>query len=137
MSKIVRNEITIIVLTTFVLLTSCAMIGESELDDVRLNVNNDGRIIINLEEGQRLVITLGANPTTGYIWEVVELNETILVKTYEEFQPESDMDGAPGEMNFGFQAVSPGQTMLKFVHHRPWEVDVEPLSIFSLNVIIR
>ncbi len=100
----------------------------------------DGQV--ELEQGQILVVTLESNPTTGYRWEVVETQESILEQMGEaEFKPSETggppMVGAGGWEIFRFKAISVGQMTLQLVYHRPWEEGVEPLKTFSLQVVVR
>ena len=93
---------------------------------------------IKLNKGQMLVITLEANPTTGYTWEVVESNMSVIRQVGEiEFQPESSLIGAGGVQTLRFETMNVGQTPLKLIYHRPWEKDVKPLKTFSLQVIVK
>jgi len=102
-----------------------------------LGAEDDGREI-ELGRGESLAITLASNPTTGYRWEVIEVEERVLPPVGEsEFRPESDGIGAPGVEIFRFKAMDAGQTTLNLVYHRPWEEDVAPLNTFSLQVIVR
>ena len=108
-----------------------------------INVNeqdNDGQI--ELEQGQVLVVTLQSNPTTGYSWEVSENQEKILQQMGDsEFISQDTGDapivGAGGWEIFRFKAVSAGQVTLKLIYRRPWEEDVEPVTKFSLNVVVK
>jgi inhibitor of cysteine peptidase len=105
--------------------------------EVKLTAADNGRRV-ELKKGQALVITLEANPTTGYTWEVAEIGERILRQVGEtEFKPESKAVGAPGVQILRFKALKSGQTTLKLVYHRPWEKGVEPLQVFSIQVIVR
>ncbi|MBA7685524.1 hypothetical protein ES703_93949 [subsurface metagenome] len=96
---------------------------------------------VELEQGRILVITLESNPSTGYRWEQVESQETILEQIGEaEFKP-SDTGGPPlvgagGWEIFRFKAISAGQMTLQLVYHRPWEEGVEPINTFSIEVIV-
>lgn len=102
-----------------------------------LEAKDNGRQI-ELEIGQTLAISLEGNPSTGYTWEMVESEDSILRQVGEiEFEAESDLVGAPGTQTLRFQAVESGQTELKLVYHRPWETDVEPLETFTLQVTVR
>lgn len=102
--------------------------------EVRLSTEDDGRQV-ELKEGQLLVITLEANPSTGYIWEVEGLDEKVLRQSGEiEFQQESNLLGAPATQIMRFQGAGEGQTALKLVYRRPWEKDVAPAKTFSLQV---
>lgn len=109
--------------------------------EVKVDANANGSQV-ELKKGQTLVITLESNPSTGYSWEVVELDESILRQMGEpEFKVSDPRQppppGAGGWETWRFQAVKAGQTALKLVYHRPWEEDVEPLETFSLQVVVR
>lgn len=112
--------------------------GCSPPKEVKLGTEDNGRQI-ELRRGQTLVITLEANPTTGYTWEVREPSEERILRQAgeAEFQPQSELMGAPGVQILRFEAVSAGQTTLNLVYHRPWEEGVEPLETFSLQVVVR
>ena len=95
---------------------------------------------IELKKGQLLVITLEANPTTGYTWEVAEpLDERAIRQVGEiEFVPESDLIGAGGVQIIRSEGVGADQTTIKLVYHRPWETEVElTLGTFSVQVVVR
>jgi inhibitor of cysteine peptidase len=93
---------------------------------------------IELQQGQTLEICLEGNPSTGYTWEMVESEGSILRQVGEiEFKAASDLAGAPGTQTLRFEAVESGQMELKLVYHRPWEKDVEPLETFTVQVTVR
>ncbi len=126
-----------VVAVLLLVLISAAGCGSTAKAEVKLSATDDGRQI-ELRKGQPLVITLEGNPTTGYTWAAVELEEQILRQAGEvEFNPESDLIGAPGVQTLRFEAVAAGQTDLKLVYHRPWEEGVEPLKTFSVQVVVR
>lgn len=105
--------------------------------EVRLGAEDEGRQV-ELSEGQTLAVSLEGNPTTGYTWETEELDEDILKQMGEaEFEPQSDLIGAPGVLTLRFEAVGAGETTLNLVYHRSWEKDVEPLEAFSVSVVVR
>ena len=86
----------------------------------------------------QLVVVLEGNPTTGYMWEVEGVDESILQQIDDaDFLPDSDALGAGGKLVLHFRAMSMGQTTLRLVYHRPWEEDVEPLKTFTVNVAVR
>ncbi len=94
-----------------------------------------------LEEGEAFEIALAGNPTTGYVWEVTEIDEQIVQQTAEEYildpyEGEFPPLGLGGTYVFRFRAVGSGQTTLKLVYHRPWEKDVEPLKTYIVEIII-
>jgi inhibitor of cysteine peptidase len=115
-------------------------IPPDEREEVNID-ENDADSQVELEQGQILVVTLESNPSTGYSWEVVEIQESILEQMGEaEFKPsetgEPPLVGAGGWEIFRFKAISAGQTSLKLVYHRPWEEGVEPTKTFSIQVVV-
>lgn len=93
---------------------------------------------IEVAKGDRLEITLDANPTTGYIWEVGSGDENILeMEGGPDFKAESDAIGAGGAMTLRFRAVETGTTDLGLVYHRPWEEDQEPEETFTVTVTVK
>jgi inhibitor of cysteine peptidase len=93
---------------------------------------------IQLEKGQTLAISLEGNPSTGYTWEMVESEGSILRQVGEiEFKAESDLVGAPGTQTLRFETVEAGQMDLKLVYHRAWEEGVQPLETFTVQVTVR
>jgi predicted secreted protein len=100
--------------------------------------DNGGQV--ELEQGKLLVVTLESNSSTGYRWELIENNESILKQFGQvEYKPaetsEQPMVGAGGWEIFRFKAVSAGQMTLGLAYRRPWE-DVESLKTFSIQVIV-
>ena len=108
--------------------------------EVLVDVDNAGSQV-KLEQGQILVVTLESNPTTGFKWEQVVNQETVLEQVGEvEFKPietgEPPPAGAGGWEIFRFKAISPGQMTLKLIYHRTWEEGVEPADTFSIEVVV-
>ncbi len=61
-----------------------------DLPDIHVDEDDDGGQV-TLEQGQILVVTLESNPTTGYQWEVVENQDSILEQVGEaEFKPSAN-----------------------------------------------
>ena len=98
---------------------------------------------MELAKGQTLNVTLEANPSTGYSWEVAGLNNNILRQIGEpEYRQISNftgepMAGVPEMQIFQFEIINTGRTTLKFVYRRPWEKDVAPLNNFSIDLVVR
>jgi inhibitor of cysteine peptidase len=129
----VRRSVAIALLTVLVLAFGC---GSSK--EVKLDADDNGSQV-QLERGQILVITLESNPSTGYRWEVVESEESIVQQKGEAVFKSSDTRDSPppgtgGTETFRFEARSAGDVALKLVYHRSWEEGVEPLETFTLQV---
>jgi predicted secreted protein len=115
-----------------------ALVEEQELIEVIpptfLNAS-DNNTTINATAGEFLVVTLEGNPTTGYTWEVEELNEQVLQQVGDIVAvPEADRPGAGGVEIATFEVVGPGNATIKMVNHEPWLTDVEPVDTFTLDV---
>jgi len=93
--------------------------------EVHLTAADNGREI-ELKKGDILVITMKANPTTGYTWQVAESPDEQVMQQVDgiEFKPvseqASELGGAGGVQIIQFKIVNAGRTALKLVYHRPW-----------------
>jgi predicted secreted protein len=109
-------------------------------DKIILSMDDNGRQI-ELTNGQTFNVTLETNPSTGYTWEVVELNTNLLQKIGEtDSEPnitEKNMVGAPVMHTFQFEVINTGQTTLKIIYHRIWEKDVAPVNTFFIDLFAR
>jgi len=127
-------------LITFIivsLLCACGAEASSEQSARQLTESDSGRLI-ELHVGDKLEITLTANPTTGFQWEVGAVDTTTLRPIGEpKFEPSNNAVGSGGKVTLGFEALAIGQTELKLIYHRPFEKDVPPVQTFEVNVTIR
>ena len=109
---------------------------EFHTEGVKLTKDDAGKSV-EVPQGASLQITLAANPTTGYTWQVAAGDEGILKLVGEPaYQAESDLMGAPGMMTLTFTAAAAGTTDLKLVYARPWE-SVQPAETFEVHVTVK
>jgi len=101
-------------------------------------MSDNGRRV-TLHPASRLVIGLESNPTTGYTWEVMQLDPALLVmQGPAQFKAGSTgLVGAPGSQTLTFQALKTGTTSLTLLYHRPWETGVEPIHTFQIPITIQ
>jgi len=119
------------------LLYACSAEASSEKSTKPLTEADDGRLI-ELKIGGKLEIILPGNPTTGFQWEVSEINSAILEPIGEpKFEPSSNAVGSGGNVTLRFEAVGTGQTELKLIHHRPFEENVPPMQTFEVTITVR
>jgi inhibitor of cysteine peptidase len=107
------------------------------LSEIKLTLKDNARAI-ELKGAQVLVISLEANPSTGYSW-VEETSgkgdDRILEQVGEvKFQAKSKHLGAPALQIVRFAPVKEGRTTLRLEHRRPWDTKREPIGRFSLEV---
>ena len=119
------------------LLNACGAAGTSEQSTKRISEADNGRAI-ELRVGDKLEVTLPGNPTTGFQWEVSDVDSLILTPIGDpEFEPSSNAVGSGGSITFRFEAIGTGQTNLKLIHHRPFVGDVPPTQTYEVTVIVR
>jgi len=119
-------------------LASLLLVACSSKNDA-LGKDDSGREI-TLKVGEKFQVTLESNPTTGYQWDVDDVDESVLKQqgdsSYSAETSNPNIVGSGGEETFTFEAVGTGNTTLKLVYHRPWEEGVEPVEIFTLRVVV-
>jgi inhibitor of cysteine peptidase len=130
----------VVLLAGLLLVAGCGPAREADAaarGEITLGAQDNGSAV-ELAVGQALVIRLESNPTTGYSWQVAEIDGAVLKQVGEAaFEAQSDLLGAPGAETLRFEASGSGQATLKLVYHRPWEKDVEPLETFTVAVTVR
>ncbi|MEV0245725.1 protease inhibitor I42 family protein [Nocardia sp. NPDC050712] len=92
-----------------------------------------------LEAGQRLIVRLASNPSTGYSWQLAAALDQNVVRQIgdrEYVSEEPVMPGAPGTEQWTFTAVAAGVTQVRMDYARPWEQGVEPAQTFSLVLVV-
>jgi len=110
---------------------------EQSKSTIQLTEADAGRLF-ELRVGDTLEVTLLGNPTTGFQWEVSEINSAILEPIGEpKFEPSSNAVGSGGNVTLRFEAVGTGQTELKLIHHRPFEENVPPIQTFEVTITVR
>jgi inhibitor of cysteine peptidase len=92
---------------------------------------------VNAKQNQVLV-TLPANPTTGYQWALINYDKSLLKLTKSHFLPPTNkLIGAGGQMQFSFKLIKakshPSKTTLLFKYQRPWESKGGTLKTVIIN----
>ncbi len=116
------------------------MLGGCGPSQVNLDASADSTLK-QVARGQNLFITLESNPSTGYRWDVVELDASVLrqvnesvFKSYSTSNP--PLVGVGGTETFRFEPQVPGVTTLKMIYHRAWEMDVAPIKTYTIQVAV-
>lgn len=104
-----------------------------------LGADKDGQNV-TLAVGQGLIVTLDANPTTGYAWVVGSLDQNVVKQNgspeYEQDPNPDGMVGVGGKSVLNFVAAAPGATTLVLEYKRAWEQGVEPAKRFTVNLTV-
>ncbi len=90
---------------------------------------------IGVVMGDNFSISLEANPTTGYEWEV-EFDSNYLELANKEYIPDSDesLVGAGGHRIFNFLALKSGNTSIRFSYLRSWEGNAIKIQIYEIII---
>ncbi len=115
-------------------------IGCNKTGDMMLD-NNDSGSRIELSKGDEISITLESNPSTGYTWQVVEIDNQVIKQLGEpEFilpgETNHPQPGKGGVEIFRFSAVSPGRANLHLIYVRSWDEDQQPAQEFFIDVVV-
>jgi predicted secreted protein len=113
--------------------SSTASVCSVELRLYRLLTKETDRSI-SLHVGEKLLIALEGNMTTGYLWEQVDDEGAVALSTLEgpTYQPSPSpvgMVGSGGRFLFRYRAEAVGQTDLIFNYCRAWEEENETDTI--------
>lgn len=91
---------------------------------------------VSLDVGDQLDVSLEANPTTGYSWELGPLPEGLELVSSEFEEPGGSLVGAPGMQLFVFDVVGAGSGILRFEYVRVFDdpIIAEEIVEYSLTI---
>jgi inhibitor of cysteine peptidase len=99
--------------------------------------DSDNNTQVNLNVGDKLVVNLTSNLTTGYTWSVASNNQSLLQPLGRNTQSnQTGIIGAPGAQIFRFLAAGAGGEALALVYRRPFEKGVEAARKYRILVTI-
>jgi len=131
--KLIRTFVVMSFFLTLALFSGCGANGTSLTDA-------DNGKQITLQSGDVMTLSLESNPTTGYSWQVLEIDNAVLSQDGEpEYKGASGSErlvGAGGTETFRFKSAGSGRATLKLGYMRPWE-SVPPIETFSVLVVVQ
>lgn len=91
---------------------------------------------IEAKVGEKFMITLESNPTTGYQWESsFDQGFIKLVKSeYKADAKTQGLVGAGGKEQFVFQGLKAGDTQIKMAYKRAWEQQAGKTDTFTVRI---
>lgn len=118
----------------FVIVSLLVLAGCADGKTIALSSVDNGKTI-DVVVGEKITVTIGGNPTTGFTWETEQLNIAQLQQLGEpEYTADSSLLGSAGTYVFTFKVVGTGETSLKIIYHRTWEESVPPEQTFEVIV---
>ncbi|GAB4503959.1 MAG: hypothetical protein Fur0043_09520 [Anaerolineales bacterium] len=128
-----------VVSSVFLLVVALSGCGGGRDQEIHLEAQDDGKQV-TLQSGQTLTVSLEANPTTGYRWQVLQIDPAVLEQSgeaeYKQAAGAEGLTGAGGVETLRFEALAAGQTTLTLGYMRSWE-SVPPLKTFTVQVTVR
>jgi C1A family cysteine protease len=117
------------------LATGCAQhAGEPETaaSQMTLAAAHEGGLV-SIASSQIVVVRLRSKPSTGFIWDVAQMDASALspLDEFHEFSGESSGEATHVHR---FVPLRRGRTRLQLVYHRPWETDVAPAQTYSVDL---
>ena len=94
---------------------------------------------MEVQAGQSFTITLEANKTTGYEWQLAKPLDKRMVKLIgsEYLVDKTGLIGAGGKQVWVFKALKKGKTNIYMRYVRPWEKDIPPVKEEHFLIIIK
>ena len=124
---------TVVIMSFFMVM---ALFSGCSTNGVQVTDADNGKQI-TVKPGDVMTVTLVSNPTTGYSWQVMEIDNTILIQVgepeYEQSPGSEGLVGAGGTETFRFKVVGAGKTTLGLGYMRPWE-SLPPIETFSVTI---
>lgn len=107
------------------------------LADIYLDESTDGSTV-TASVSTLIVVTLASNGSTGYQWELTQLDTSVLENTADTYLPPAiAIPGAPGSERWEFVARAAGTTTLRLEYRRPGEgQEVDPADTFEVTVTV-
>lgn len=89
-----------------------------------------------------LIVSLGANPTTGFQWGEAEISEPAVVTqvSHNFVEPQAGEEpivGAPGKDVWVFDSQKAGTATIKMSYSRPWEGGEKDEWTLTINVTVK
>ncbi len=93
--------------------------------------------------GEKQIIKLKCNPSTGYAWIILEGTKSEIVSVeaevaFQEARPERPgmppLCGAPAETLVSFTGLKPGKEKVVLSYARPWEQPLRPTQVITVEV---
>ncbi len=96
---------------------------------------------VELAKGDKLLVKLPANPTTGFTWLVAKgESDTLRSKekpVYEAANKDKKVIGGGGTQTFTFEAGQIGEVEIVLNYQRPFEKDKEPAKTYKFKVVVK
>lgn len=108
------------------------------MQTIQLTEANKGQVV-HIQLADQVRITLPSNPSTGFLWENVSAQDSIMIQDgqplYLAHPVSKGLVGGGGTHTFCFKAVATGRGEIKLIYRRPWAKQ-EAVDLFQVTVIV-
>ena len=112
------------------------MIAMSCINQEPYTINDSGKSI-TLSNFSEFEVQLNANASTGYQWQIMTYDSTVIKQVGEPiYEPKDDRIGSSTNVTYKFQAIADGSTILVMEYRRPWETDKPASKVFEMQVAV-
>ncbi len=84
--------------------------------------------------GSSFEVELGSGASTGYMWELLEPHENIVLLSIQFREPDGAAPGDGGSQVFELQSQAKGRHQLHFVRKRRWEQQAIDSRLIEVEV---
>jgi len=107
-------------------------------DDLLIYTYGDSGKEFKIDQGKEFEVHLSENPTTGFLWAVLDPPPPNIQFMDKRFfrRDDSSVVGAGGVRIFTFKALKPGKAVLRFVLKRSWEKEDKRADTYFLKLLI-
>jgi predicted secreted protein len=112
--------------------------GSTEARGAAIITKEDNGKEVTIPQGDIFEVRLQQHGGTGYLWQIVDPDETHLkVLESTETPLKEGIMGGPLLKSWKIKAVKAGQTNLKILLYRPWEGTGKAAESFAVKIQIR
>jgi inhibitor of cysteine peptidase len=106
--------------------------------NLRIFTSQDSGMEFKLSVGEAFQVHLPENPTTGYLWTILESSSPNIELERKEFLPAEapGIVGAGGMRIFVFNTTKRGQAVLHLGLKRSWEKEGKCAETYSLKLVV-
>ncbi|WP_422769684.1 protease inhibitor I42 family protein [Plantactinospora sp. WMMC1484] len=84
--------------------------------------------------GDLVVVELDETPSSGYRWQLDEVDAHVLAPAGDSFRPAGAGSGGTGTRQLRFTVVGAGRTSVRLALRRGWETPGQPVRRFEVTI---
>ena len=94
---------------------------------------------VEVKVGDQIVISLDANPSTGYTWVAKDLDTTMFEQVGDPVFTSSNPNlvGSGRTLILTYKTLKAGTVNLTLVYQRPWETGIDPIDTYEITVKVK